>query len=192
MHETFLKIFDLARPFLDTRENEEHAKIAYNFAARLLDEETGDADVIFPAVILHDVGWKSIPEQLQITAYGPGNKDRDLNRVHEREGARIAGEILEKVNYPRHLMVEITEIVLGHDSRQESISVNDAIVKDSDKLWRYSQHGISVLMERFEMSFPQYLDRLRNNLENWMLTRTGARIAGEELRLREQSLERAG
>ena len=192
MDETFLKIFDLARPFLDTRENEEHTRIAYDFAARLLDEERGDPDVVFPAVILHDVGWKSIPEQLQITAYGPGNKDRDLNRVHEREGARIAGEILEKVNYPRHLIVEITAIVLGHDSRQESISVNDAIVKDSDKLWRYSEHGIRVLMDRFEMTLPQYLDRLRNNLENWMLTRTGARIAGEELRLREQSLERAG
>ncbi|MGB6066428.1 MAG: HD domain-containing protein [Desulfomonilaceae bacterium] len=192
MDESFLKIFDLARPFLDTRENEEHTKIAYNFAARLLDEESGDPDVVFPAVILHDVGWKSIPEQLQITAYGPGNKDRDLNRVHEREGARIAGEILEKVNYPRHLIVEIVAIVLGHDSRQESLSINDAIVKDSDKLWRYSEHGISVLMERFEMSFPQYLDRLRNNLENWLLTPAGKRMAREQLQIRERGLEPAG
>ena len=94
MDEIFLKIFDLSRPFLDTRENEEHTRIACDFAARLLHEEGGDPDVVFPAVILHDVGWKSIPEELQLTAFGPGDKDTELNRVHETEGARIAGEIL--------------------------------------------------------------------------------------------------
>ena len=192
MDEAFLKIFDLARPFLDTRENEEHTRIACEFAARILHEEGGDPDVVFPAVILHDVGWKSIPERLQITAFGPGNKDTDLNRVHEQEGARIAEEILEKANYPRRLIGEIIAIVLGHDSRQESISVNDAIVKDSDKLWRYSEHGVSLGVKRFEMSRPQYLDRLRNKLEEWFSTRTGEGIAREELRLRERSVEREG
>jgi HD superfamily phosphodiesterase len=188
MEETFVKIFDLARPFLDTRENEEHTRIACDFAARLLQEEGGDPDVVFPAIILHDVGWKSIPEQLQITAFGPGDKDKDLNRVHELEGARIAGEILEKANYPQRLIGEIVEIVLGHDSRQESISINDAIVKDSDKLWRYTDHGVSLGVKRFEMSRLQYLDRLTSKLDEWLLTRTGKSIAREELQLRERSL----
>jgi len=185
MDETFRKIFDLARPFLDTRDNEKHTRIAREFAVRLLSEEGGDRSVVVPAVILHDVGWKSVPEELQITAFGPGDKDMELNRVHELEGARIAAEILEAVNYPPELIAEITTIVLGHDSRQQAISVNDAIVKDSDKLWRYSEHGVSLGVRRFGMSRPQYLDRLRKNLEVWLLTRTAKTIAREELQLRE-------
>jgi len=185
MDETFRKIFDLARPFLDTRDNEKHTRIAREFAVRLLSEEGGDRSVVVPAVILHDVGWKSVPEELQITAFGPGDKDMELNRVHELEGARIAAEILEAVNYPPELIAEITTIVLGHDSRQQAISVNDAIVKDSDKLWRYSEHGVSLGVQRFGMSRPQYLDRLRKNLEVWLLTRTAKTIAREELQLRE-------
>jgi HD superfamily phosphodiesterase len=189
MDGVFLQIFDLARPFLDTRENEEHTRIACDFAVRLLHEEGGDPDVIFPAVILHDVGWKSIPEELQLTAFGPYQKDAQLNRVHEREGARIAGEILQTVSYPRHLVGEITAIVLGHDSRRLAISINDAIVKDADKLTRFSDHGFRLNVKRFGMTRLQYLDRLQSKIDEWFLTLTGKRMAAEELRLRERSLE---
>ena len=72
MDELFLRVFQVASPFLDTRENEEHTRIAYGFAARLLLVEGGDPQVALPAIILHDVGWKSIPEELQLTAFGPG------------------------------------------------------------------------------------------------------------------------
>jgi HD superfamily phosphodiesterase len=185
MDEAFFKIFELASSFLDTRENEAHTRIAYAFAARLLSEEGGDPNVVLPAIILHDVGWKRIPEELQLSAFGPGEKDMKLNRIHEMEGAKIAGEILEQVNYPPHLTGEITEIILGHDSRKEAISLNDAIVKDSDKLWRYSAHGVQINFKRFTLTFPQHLNRLRNELDNWFLTRTGKNIAREELRLRE-------
>lgn len=189
MDEMFVKIFDLASPFLDTRENGDHTRTSYDFAVKLLRAEGGDPSVVFPGIILHDVGWKSVPEDLQITAFGPGERDMELNRVHEREGARIAGEILEKVNYPPHLIEEITEIILGHDSRKEAISINDAIIKDSDKLWRYSDHGVRVNIERFAMTFQQNMDRLRSNLEDWFLTRTGNNMAWERLRLLEQNHE---
>ena len=188
MNDTFLKICDLARPFLDTRENEEHTRIAYDFASRLLVREGGDPRVVIPAIILHDVGWKSIPEDLQLTAFGPGNRDKALNRIHEQEGARIARDILEAVEYPRHLIEEITTIVLGHDSMQHAISVNDAIVKDADKLWRYSEHGVILGIKRFAMTRLQYLERLRTHLEGWLLTETGKTVAGEELRSRERGV----
>jgi hypothetical protein len=188
MNDTFLKICDLARPFLDTRENEEHTRIACGFASRLLAKESGDPHVVIPAVILHDVGWKSIPEDLQLTAFGPGQKDKALNRIHEQEGARMARDILEAVEYPPDLIKEITAIILGHDSRQQAISVNDAIVKDADKLWRYSEHGVSLGVERFAMTRLQYLERLRTNLEGWLLTETGKTVAREELQSRERGL----
>ncbi|MGO9567180.1 MAG: HD domain-containing protein [Desulfomonilaceae bacterium] len=167
----------------------EHTRIACEFTCPLLHEEGGNPDVVIPAVILHDVGWKSVPEDLQLTAFGPGEKDKKLNRVHEREGAKIARKILETVNYPSHLIGEIAAIVLGHDSRQEAMSLNDAIVKDADKLWRYSDHGFGVNVKRFGMTGPQYLDRLRSKLDEWFLTPTAKLMATKELRRRERGLE---
>lgn len=189
MEETFLKIFDLARSFLDTRDNEEHTRIACEFAARLLREEGGDPDVVLPAIILHDVGWKSIPAELQISAFGPGKRDKALNRIHEQEGARIAKDILKAVAYPPHLIQEITAIISGHDSIPEALSINDAVVKDSDKLWRYTEHGVNLGVKRFDMSRAQYLNRLRTKLQIWLITGTARRIANDELQLRERSPE---
>ncbi|MDA8307972.1 MAG: HD domain-containing protein [Deltaproteobacteria bacterium] len=186
MDELHSRLFELASPYLDTRENQEHTRIAYEFAWKLLGEEGGEPSVVFPAVILHDVGWKCIPEDLQTTAYGPGEKNMDLNRVHEVEGARIAGEILAGINYPSRLIDEITEIILGHDSRKQAISKSDAVVKDSDKLWRYSDHAMRVNTERFGLTFRQNMDRLRDNLDGWFLTAAGRRMAVEQL-LRHES-----
>lgn len=192
MNETYLILFDLARPFLDTRENEQHTRIAYEFAERLLREEGGDPEVVLPAIILHDVGWKCVPEDLQITAFGPGEKDMDLNRVHEVEGARIAEDLLNRAGYPPDLIIEIREIVLGHDSRVEPLSLNDAIVKDSDKLWRYSEHGFRTNVKRFGLPVPRYLIRLRTKLDEWFLTKTARRLAREEERQRTLSYGRPG
>lgn len=189
MNETLLRIFDLARPYLSTRCNEEHTRIAYEFAVRLLREEGGDPDVVLPAIILHDVGWNSIPEELQLTAFGPYQKDTELNRVHEREGARIAGEILGRVNYPFHCVKEIVAIVLDHDSQHDAMSLNDAIVKDADKLWRFSRHGVIVNSGRFEMTVPNYLDHLRSKIDGWFLTQFAESMAREELGSRERELE---
>ncbi|GAB6909780.1 HD domain protein [Desulfosarcina cetonica] len=190
MQEIFDVIFDLAMPFLDTRENKTHTRISCRFAERLLKKEGGDPHVVYPALILHDVGWKCIPEDLQLSAFGPGDKDMKLNRIHEIEGARIARDILEQVRYPQHLIKEITDIIIGHDSRKIAISINDAVVKDADKLWRYSEDGARINALRFALSFSQNLDRLRKKLDEWFITRTGLTIAKEELRLRESSLDR--
>ena len=188
MTPTLHRIFESARPYLSTRDNEEHTRIAFDFAVRLLDQEEGNPNVVLPAVILHDVGWKSIPEDLQLTAFGPGKKDANLNRLHELEGARIARSILETARYPLHLIDEITEIILEHDSRSQPLSQNDAIVKDSDKLWRYSKRGVVVDVQRFGLDTSRYLASLRKRIDEWFHTATARRIAAEELRLREQSL----
>jgi HD superfamily phosphodiesterase len=184
MKEEFEKIFELARPFLDTRGNELHTRIALAFAEELLAAEGGNPHVVIPAVILHDVGWKCVPEEVQLNAFGPGKKDRSLNRVHEIEGARIARRILDEVHYDSALIAEILDIVEGHDSRAEALSLNDALVKDADKLWRYSQHGFAVDTERFEVDQDKYLDGLRKRIDTWLFTDAAKLIAAKEYELR--------
>jgi len=122
-------------------------------------------------------------------AYGPNSNSPQLNRLHEVEGIKIAGDILRQINYPEEKISEIIEIINGHDSRQEALSLNDRIVKDADKLWRYSKEGFKIDIERFEESYAQGLNRLRRNLSGWFFTETGKKLANAELLVRERETE---
>jgi hypothetical protein len=177
-------IYRLTKPYLQTRDNELHARVSYSFALKLLETEAGDSEVVLPAILLHDVGWWTIPEDLHLQAFGPGEKDMAINRRHELEGARIAREILEQVGYDPTLTDEIAEIILGHDSRREALSPNDAIVKDSDKLWRFSEEALEVYPQQFSLDAGVHTVWLGNQIETWFITETGKRLAKEEHRLR--------
>ena len=60
-----------------------------------------DADVVLPAILLHDCGYFLVPEEdhLKGLAGAPVGWEPDITRRHEIEGARIAGEILAQVGY---------------------------------------------------------------------------------------------
>jgi HD superfamily phosphodiesterase len=184
MRGTFKKIRSLAEPYLDTRKNDIHTDIATEFAFKLLEKEGGDEDIAIPAIILHDVGWKRVPEELQLKAFGPKAASPELNRIHEVESVKIAKEILEEVNYDKDKAEEILKIIDGHDSRQEAISLNDRIVKDSDKLWRYTQEGLSIDVDRFAETFEEGIERITSALDKWFFTNSAKDIAREEIKKR--------
>jgi hypothetical protein len=178
------KIYRLAEPYLDTRENDLHTRIAYSFALRLLEAEGGDEKIVIPAILLHDVGWKTIPEELQLKGFGPGRYDLGINRIHEVEGAKIARELLQEAGYDPELVDQIAEIILGHDSRQEAVSHNDALVKDSDKLWRFSREAIRIDPLRFRVDAVAHVVWLGRQIDSWFLTATGKNMALAEHKLR--------
>ena len=180
------KIFEKAKPFLHTRKNLIHTKIALQYALKLLTSEKGDGAVVIPAIILHDVGWNAIPEDLHLTAFGPNPSNPKLARVHELEGGKIAKAILEKLHYPPEKINEIFRIVQGHDSRKRPISPSDRIVKDADKLTRYSRKGMSIDLGRFHIPRREYLVFLEATIDNWFLTPTGKEIARKEISLRKK------
>jgi HD superfamily phosphodiesterase len=182
----YQEVFEKAKPFLRTRKNLIHTKIALRYALKLLKSEKGDEGVVLPAIILHDVGWSAIPENLHLTAFGPNPSNPKLTRVHELEGAKIAKTILGKLHYPPANVKEICQIIQGHDSRKRPISWNDRIVKDSDKLWRYSRRGMTIDLNRFHIPRREYLVFLEAIIDHWFLTLTGKEIAGEEIKLREK------
>ena len=184
LKDIYQRIWDLARPYLNTRKNDIHTEISTDLAQLLLAQEGGDEDIVIPAIILHDVGWKKVPEDIQMKAFGPEASMPEWNRVHEVEGARIAGDILRKVDYQEDKILEIQEIVEGHDSRKDPISKNDSIVKDADKLWRYSKIAVQINANRFGLTVEQGIERLRRNLEPWFLTESGKRMAKEEIEKR--------
>jgi len=180
------KIFEKAKPFLRTRKNLIHTKIALRYALKLLKSEKGDEAVVIPAILLHDVGWKTIPENLQLTAFGPNPSNPELVRVHEVEGAKIARSILEGLRYPPEKVKEICRIVQGHDTRKRPISRSDRIVKDADKLTRYSRKGMAIDLNRFHIPRREYLVFLEAIIDYWFLTPTAKRIAKREILLRKK------
>jgi HD superfamily phosphodiesterase len=187
MKPIYQRIHEHAKPYLRTRKNLLHTKIALRYALKLLNREKGEEGVVIPAVLLHDVGWKSIPEKLHLTAFGPNPSNPKLARVHEVEGAKIAWAILEKLHYPPKKAKEICQIIRGHDSRKRPISRNDRIVKDADKLTRYSQKGMAVDLDRFHIPRREYLVFLETIIDDWFLTPTGEEIARKEILLRKKS-----
>jgi HD superfamily phosphodiesterase len=182
----YQKIFEKAKPLLQTRKNLIHTRIALRYALKLLQSEGGDEAVVIPAVLLHDIGWKMVPESLHLTAFGPNQSNPKLTKVHEVEGARIAEGILKGFHYPPRKIEEICHIIRGHDTRKRPISRNDRIVKDSDKLWRYSRKGIAIDLDRFRVPRKAYLVFLREIIDQWFLTATAKEIAKKEIGLRKQ------
>jgi HD superfamily phosphodiesterase len=189
MKPIYQKIYEQAKPFLRTRKNLIHTKIALRYALTLLKSEKGDPKVVIPATLLHDVGWSVIPENLHLTAFGPNPSNPKLTKVHEREGAKIAKSILERLHYPPEKVKEICRMVLGHDTRKRSISQSDRIVKDSDKLFRYSRRGMAIDLDRFKVSRSKYLFFLERIIDYWFFTPTAREIAKKEILSRKKEKE---
>jgi HD superfamily phosphodiesterase len=184
------QIYRLARPYLDTRRNDVHVEMSLQLALELLKVEGGDETIVIPAIILHDVGWKKVPEDQHLKAFGPKATSPEINRKHEEEGVRIAATILAKVNYDKQKIPEILNIIDGHDSRKKALSLNDQIVKDADKLWRYTRRGFEIDNRRFEETLTEGLSRLRKYVDRWFFTPAACRIAHDELQQRERETAR--
>ena len=175
------EIYALAKPYLNTRQNDIHVEGSYHFARRLLEDEPGDPEVVIPAIICHDLGWIKLPEHLQLKAFGP-NFDPDLRRIHEVEGVKLARDILLQVHYDPIKTAEILDIIDGHDSRLHAVSDSDKIVKDADKLFRCTPTGLAIDMERFQMERDVYLKWISARIDTWFFTETGRQLAWKELR----------
>lgn len=182
----FRRVFELAVPYLKTRINLPHTYIVYQYAQLLLQEEGGSREIVLPACILHDVGWSSIPEDRQLMAFGPVVKDPESRRKHELEGMRIARQILGQAGYDGSSVDRITAIIDGHDTTAEARSLEDAITKDSDKLFRLSSFGFRIDCERFQVDPETYWPYLSEKKATWFLTETGRKLAAHEARGREQ------
>ena len=186
--EVFDAIYQLARPYLAARDGEVHVQIMLDFVTRLLETRKGDRGVIIPAVILHDTGRSAIPDAMEQMTWGP-NHDPGLLRLHEVEGVKIARSILQEVGYDMSKVEEILQIVDGHDTRANAISINDEILRDADKLTRYTRHDFWLVVETFGMAAEDTYRALESFIEQWLLLPESKEMAREELKQRQQEFE---
>jgi HD superfamily phosphodiesterase len=185
------ELFGLAQPYLKIRDDFVHTQVAHQYAVLLLEKEGGDKKIVEPAVILHDVGWSQLkPEQIKV-AFGvraAGENATKLNRIHEIEGARIARKILEKLSYETSLIEKIVRIIERHDSGDEPQTVEEKLVKDADKLWRFSKIGYAYEMRRQKLTHEVRYHFLSGNMGKWFFTKTAKQLAETELRERSKEM----
>jgi hypothetical protein len=172
-----LPLWQAARPYLDVRNNDEHTLVAYSVASQLL-AMIPDADeaVVLPAILLHDVGWKRIPPDLLLEAIGKTPTRPDLVRKHELEGVEIAREILRAHRPAGVPMDQVLAIIDGHDTDRTARSLNDAVVKDADKLWRVTPHGMRVIRDWYGWSLADYVEMVEVVSNPRLLTPEGKQI----------------
>ena len=175
------ELFNMAEPYLKVRQNDIHTRISFNFAQQLLKQLGGKPEIILPAIILHDVGWSAVPEEKHLLAFGPETFDEDLRRIHEIEGAKIASKILEKVLLEKRDRQEICRIIECHDSGENPLTLEEKIVKDADKLWRFTMEGYTIDYKRFNIDAKEYWEMLQGFLEDWFFTDLAKKLARKEL-----------
>ena len=140
-----------------------------------------------PAVILHDLGWSQLtPEEIRI-AFGVragGQEAERLNRIHEREGAALARQLLQALDYDLRLVDRIAAIIERHDSGSRADSLEERITKDADKLWRFSEIGFWNEIERQGLSAEELHRYLSEKYARWFFTPSALSLAEMELKAR--------
>lgn len=173
-----LPLWEAARAFLDVRDNDEHTVISYGLARVLLAAiPEADEAAVLPAILLHDVGWKRIDPDQILNAVGRNPTRKDLVRAHELHSVEIAREILER-HRPEGVDIEaVLALIDGHDTTREARSINDAVVKDADKGWRSTPHGMRTIAGWYDVGLDEIVVMLEERSNDLMLTAPGRALA---------------
>ncbi|MGW2641877.1 hypothetical protein [Streptomyces sp. NPDC001348] len=101
-------------------------------------------------------------------------------RRHETEGAAIAARILADVGHPARDIERIVAVIDGHDTRRDALDLDDAVVKDADKLRRLTPHGLRTVGAWFALDPDRTLRFVTGRTYDRLLTEQ-ARAVGAAL-----------
>jgi len=165
-----------AEPYMRARKNDVHIPLSFAFAQALLKRHPdADEDIVSLAILLHDIGWWSIDmTDIIEKGFGPNMMQSDVRFLHEKEGVRLSREVLANTGWSEPVIAAVGEIIDGHDTRPYPRSLNDRLVRDADKLWRFTVTGVAVVCEWFRITPHEYAKRVE---QQFSLIETAA---GEE------------
>lgn len=176
-------------PYMAARRNDIHLPLCYAWVQRLCDAyPDADRDICSLAIMLHDIGWFTIDnDRIMEEGFRSENYiQSDVRYLHEAEGVRMAREILAGTEWA-HLTDAVCTIIDGHDTRTAPRDLNDRVVRDADKLWRYELAGLCVSAEWFQDDPKAYMTRITGFLRLFE-TDEGRAMAEAELARTSQAL----
>lgn len=112
MDNIYSKILELATPYYERGRIYDLDQINWMVGqAEILADKLGlDKTILMPLIILHDVGYAFVNNR------NPNIKSQEIKKIHLIEGAKVAQEILNKVDYPEDLSEQIIYFVSVHDN----------------------------------------------------------------------------
>lgn len=176
-----------------TRGNDIHLPTSLAFAERLIAANPEvDSLLVRVSILLHDAGWGRVDESRILSEGFTGDWRKAAIRFeHEKLGCEIAREVLPPLGYDEEFVDQVVAIIDGHDTRPEAYSLEDALMRDADRLWRFDQVGIALASSWFKLDPASYCDRLRAEIIPELLTQAGIDIAEATL-ARSEALLKTG
>jgi hypothetical protein len=166
-------------PETRTRGNDIHLPISLAYAERLCRAyPQADSRLVRVAILLHDTGWGRVDETRIISeGFGGDWRKAAIRFEHEKQGCVIAREVLPPLGYDEQFVDDVCAIIDGHDTRHEAYSLEDAMMRDADRLWRFDPAGIALASGWFGMDPATYTDRLRAEIIPELLSEAGIAMA---------------
>jgi HD superfamily phosphodiesterase len=184
MIDRYARIYELAEPYWQARSNEIHVPGSYALAQELVAAHPqADPDIVLPAILLHDIGYMVVPEDDHLKGLAGAVKgwEPEITRRHEIAGAALAADILAEVGWDSERSALVADIVDGHDSRPEAVSLEDRLVKDADKLWRYTESAVRICHQWMELTPERYMNWVESEIDRWLFTEAACDLARREI-----------
>ena len=99
-----------------------HAADVARYAEQMVKEEKGNPAVVLCAAYLHDIGIHEAEEKYSSTAVCH----------HQKEGLRIAKEILTRLGAKEEIVDEVCDIIAHHHHPRDKETLNSKILYDAD------------------------------------------------------------
>jgi uncharacterized protein len=122
--------------FTHSHHSKSHVERVYNLAIRIAKTENADLDIIKASTLLHDVA-RAMEDEGKIDD-------------HAAEGAKMAREILEEINFPKEKVEKVVHCIEVHRFRNgmEAESLEAKILQDADRLDMVGAVGIARVFAR--------------------------------------------
>jgi hypothetical protein len=166
-----------------TRGNDIHLPISLAYAERLCRAyPDADAELVRVATLLHDTGWAHVDESRIISEGFTGDwRKAAIRYEHEQQGCHVARRVLPELGYSAEFVERVCDIIDGHDTRPVARSLEDALMRDADRLWRFDRAGISLASSWFAMDPSTYTDRLVTEIVPELITQAAVDMATADL-----------
>ncbi|MFH0836025.1 MAG: HD domain-containing protein [Candidatus Micrarchaeota archaeon] len=177
----FKKIWNLASSYLKGVKKKDyvvHTKGVIRAMELLLEQETGDRDVLIQAAMLHDVGWSRVPLNLQISDVKA--EKLEASKLHLEYAPPIIEGILTNLGYNKSHIERVIDVVLAHKFKKPT-QLDEMLLIDADNL-------SDAFREQFYSDVEAYKttpgDHYNFRKRNQFYTKTARIIFDEELEKR--------
>ncbi len=154
------EIFAAALPYLEAgRKNWDvpHTKACMHWMTELLKHEHGNARILMPAIILHDIG-----------IHKPTTQFADMmlaKKEHMRLGAELAATILTRFPFEEEEIARIVHLVGMHDDLTKIQAEDEQLLFEADSLGQIDVQRVQPTQEGvWRQKFIEHFQKDRNPL----------------------------